>query len=401
MMAQDGNSELSDELMVDVEDVIMGEAEELEDIPVLHLSPETDDTAEDINLVGLPSNNEGITMKEEPVFNSNITAEEKTAEDGWIVLHDETTGLYDYDNDPAGLYGGREVEDRPSIVEFLHQDAISKGIFATMAPTEADVAASLVGSRLEAVLGTSEGVFNISQPTSRFRPRIPNVPVIPECQSTKSKATVVPTHILKRPQSYAQALSGLPAPTKVTTASIPIRTSKSNIPSPFSTKKQKRSPRKNVTIFDKLTVRNATTADDQEESDLQKAIRMSLEGPDKAQEDLELQMAMQTFKTDKEKEEADLQKAIRESMRPMFGEKTKPSSVSFAGSMGEEAEFQHELHSAMESSKDGEKRRKVGQCAADGEESKGEKGDGGGDEMACLRIQMHMRDGTTKPRYRF
>ena len=66
---------------------------------------------------------------------------ERTAENGYIVIRQTPLAPYDQDADPAGLYGGREVDNRPSLMEFYHQDARTNQIFATMAPTQAELAA--------------------------------------------------------------------------------------------------------------------------------------------------------------------------------------------------------------------------------------------------------------------
>lgn len=85
-------------------------------------------------------------------------------------------------------------------------------------------------------------------------------------------------------------------------------------------------------------------------------------------------------------------------------EERKLGSDSLTGASGEEPDFRNELHSTMNASKDGEKRRRFNLRPVD-DESKGEEkekdGDGDIDEMAYLRIQMQMMDGTLRPRYRF
>lgn len=79
----------------------------------------------------------GLLAEEE-----DIPELEKTAENGWIQILMTPRGPYDYENDPAGLYGGREVDDRPSLIEFYHQHARTNGFFARMAPTQAERAAA-------------------------------------------------------------------------------------------------------------------------------------------------------------------------------------------------------------------------------------------------------------------
>ena len=68
----------------------------------------------------------------------NVPVLEKTAENGWIQIFMIPQGPYDFDNDPAGFYGGREVDDRPSLIEFYRQDARTNGFFARVAPTKAE-----------------------------------------------------------------------------------------------------------------------------------------------------------------------------------------------------------------------------------------------------------------------
>ncbi len=72
---------------------------------------------------------------------ATVTNSEQTAENGWIVILQNPKVPYDQDADPAGLYGGKEVDDRPSLLEFYHQDARTNGNFAKMAPTKAELAA--------------------------------------------------------------------------------------------------------------------------------------------------------------------------------------------------------------------------------------------------------------------
>ena len=84
----------------------------------------------------------------------------KTAKNGWIEIHETQDRPYDYDKDPAGLYGGREVDKRPSLIDFYHQDARTKQIFARMVPAKnelpADSAALLEAVKLERVRQKAE-----------------------------------------------------------------------------------------------------------------------------------------------------------------------------------------------------------------------------------------------------
>ena len=64
---------------------------------------------------------------------------ERTAENGWIAIRERPLRPYDQDADPAGLYGGREVDGRPDLMEFYHRDARAEQNFATMAPSEVEM----------------------------------------------------------------------------------------------------------------------------------------------------------------------------------------------------------------------------------------------------------------------
>lgn len=68
-----------------------------------------------------------------------IPETEKCAENGWITIRETPLAPYDCDEDPAGLYGGREVDDRGGLMEYYHRDAHDKQIFAKMAPTREEL----------------------------------------------------------------------------------------------------------------------------------------------------------------------------------------------------------------------------------------------------------------------
>ena len=101
---------------------------------------------------------------EESTSETQKTAEESTpasqitAENGWIEIIESPSGQYDYDDDPLGLYGGPEVDDRPSWIEFYHQDARTTRNFARMAPTEAERDAR-IRARIAEVTRTSYNPF--------------------------------------------------------------------------------------------------------------------------------------------------------------------------------------------------------------------------------------------------
>lgn len=123
------------------------------------------------------------TDEEQLEHQAIVSGSEQTAENGWIVVLQNSKVPYDQDADPAGLYGGREVDDQPSLLDFYHQDARTNGHFAKMAPTKAELAAKKTAamlakrmieasgsdSKLQAARTTSEGVLT-GKPVLKLRP---------------------------------------------------------------------------------------------------------------------------------------------------------------------------------------------------------------------------------------
>lgn len=81
--------------------------------------------------IGIDENTAGAQQKDVPLS-------EQTAENGYFIILAKPKISYDQEADPAGLYGGREVDDRPSLYEFYEQDARTNNFFAKMAPTKAE-----------------------------------------------------------------------------------------------------------------------------------------------------------------------------------------------------------------------------------------------------------------------
>lgn len=124
-----------------------------------------------------------------------VTNSEQTAENGWIVILQNPKVPYDQYTDPAGLYGGKEVDDRPSLLEFYHQDARTDGYFAKMAPTKAELAAKTAAAmrskrlleatasaalKLQAAPPTIEGAFTGKQGIMKGTSPDGDVPPPPE-----------------------------------------------------------------------------------------------------------------------------------------------------------------------------------------------------------------------------
>ena len=67
-------------------------------------------------------------------------SDEPRTKGDWLIIRETPLAPYNQDLDPAGLYGGREVDDRPSLMEFYREDAIKDQIFAILAPSKAPLA---------------------------------------------------------------------------------------------------------------------------------------------------------------------------------------------------------------------------------------------------------------------
>ena len=193
-----------------------------------------------------------LTMCDE----ERVSDSEKCAENGWIEILETPNGLYDYDNDPAGLYGGREVDDRPSLLEFYHQDARSNGIFARMAPKKQDLITTTAAKASQILPDFEDETANNDQLLSKFPP-------------------------LKVQRSYAEVLSK--------TGVRPQSSSKEPALRSYSTQK-KSTKEKALLVLDAW----------QKESDAR----------NKSKEDTELQKAIDISKAMKEKEDSEFQKAI-------------------------------------------------------------------------------------------
>ena len=163
---QDKNSNMCIDLTSDSDDTLMGDSKCA--------------AAKETALIDLTSDAE-----EEPVPES-----EKTAENGWIEILPNPNGTYDYDNDPAGLYGGREVDDRPSLIDFYHQDARTNRVFARMAPTKAALAAT------KAEVQQSAPESTVQATPSSGRPPVLKLRPAASCISPATQ------------RSYADALTG-------------------------------------------------------------------------------------------------------------------------------------------------------------------------------------------------
>lgn len=143
---------------------------------------------------------------------------DQTAENGWIVILENPKVPYDQDADPAGLYGGREVDDRPSLLEFYHQDARTNGYFAKMAPTKAELeaktaaavlakrmieASGSVASNLQTAPTISEGSLTGNLGILKLRPPTGDIPSPPK-------------------RSYADVLTGISGTTGPSNQANPL-----------------------------------------------------------------------------------------------------------------------------------------------------------------------------------
>lgn len=109
------------------------------------------------------------TNEEQSEQEAIVPKSDQTAENGWIVILQNSKVPYDQDADPAGLYGGREVDNRPTLLEFYHQDARTNGHFAKMAPTKAELeattAAAMMAKRMIEASGSAASKLQAARTT--------------------------------------------------------------------------------------------------------------------------------------------------------------------------------------------------------------------------------------------
>ena len=211
----------------------------------------------------------------------HVPESEQTAENGWIEILETPNGPYDFDNDPAGLYGGREVDDRPSLIEFYHQDARTNCIFARMAPTKAELASAAAAKAAPEARGHNEMVTDDE---------------IAPLELGKPQYT--PLKVLQR---YAQKIIDVSSPADSGTKRYPLRS---------SGKKKGNKNEKQPNIFDYLEP-SANSTKDHEDEHLKMAIDASLVlGERKQQTHLTYQETINTPKSMQENENADLQQGI-------------------------------------------------------------------------------------------
>ena len=235
---------------------------------------------------------------------------EKCAENGWIEILETPNGPYDCDNDPAGLYGGREVDDRPSLLEFYHQDARTNGIFARMAPMKADLIGSTAAKPSQILSDFNDGTAEDAQFLSKFPP-------------------------LKAHRSYAEVLGK--------TCFRP--SSDSQKPTLRSCSTQKSTKEKALLVLDAWQKGSDAKNKSKEDAELQQAIDMSKAM--KAKEDSEFQMAVLASKALQASNQARFQDAVRTSATTESSKRKREGSKdSENGGLDQDSNF----HKAFRSS---------------------------------------------------
>lgn len=253
---------------VTVIDLTMDEEGALGTLPPVDAFSDDENSDEDHKMEG-PKAEERVTWAaHEPDFLENedhteehnaIPESEKTAENGWIVILQNPKIPYDQEEDPAGLYGGKEVDDRPSLWEFYHQDARTNGNFAKMAPTKAELAAAAAVETAAKLAAEQKEASKAKKPTLVLRP-------------PKGDASLLPK------RTYANALtrrSRVPAPLKrFPNASQPHSIAAERLKSAGN--KEMSSTEKVMNIFDQWQGADKPKAKGDEDPDYQKAIQASL-----------------------------------------------------------------------------------------------------------------------------
>lgn len=202
-----------------------------------------------------------------------------------------------------GLYGGEEVDDRPSIMEYYHQDARTNQIYAKMAPTKAELAAKAEAEATKDLAEENAGESSSASPSLSPGPTLAD-------DSSEGK------------RSYVDALKGSTSKPASTTK----RTARLHLPSPKSEKE------KVLAVFDEWQKDKVTKTRDDEIADIQEAIDASLafqeatkpgrELPDvvdltayrTVEEMNDLEEALRVSKALAEEEDAEFRKAIEASM---------------------------------------------------------------------------------------
>ncbi|KAL6714697.1 hypothetical protein ACLMJK_008122 [Lecanora helva] len=206
--------------------------------------------------------------KNEEADETKLSESEECAENGWIEIYERPKVPYDCDEDPAGLYGGTEVDDRPSLIEFYHQDARTNQNFARMAPTRAELKAT------EAAKKKPEQNHEASSTRVSPLKRGPASPPAPPASPTK------------RARNFPEVLSE-PAPNASSLQSISKRTRRG--------KKGKKGIK---------TKRNANGA----------KVEKAQASTTTQAEDSEFEKALLASKTLQEQADADYERALRASM---------------------------------------------------------------------------------------
>jgi len=218
--------------------------------------------------------------------NTTVPDADQTAENGWIVILQNHEVPYDQDVDPAGLYGGKEVDDRPTLLQFYHQDARTNGHFAKMAPTKAELVAEAVASRLAEAESKAEEAKLVASRLA-FTKRVALPPTLRKGSSTEKPGILKlrpPNGDIPSPseRSYADVLTSVyrtSAPFNETN----ILPSRSVVNVSFSPgTKGKSAKEKVMKTFHKWQRADNAKPNDNAQADCWKALRLELDERDRS-----------------------------------------------------------------------------------------------------------------------